>query len=569
MSKLTWVLVCCLYLYSAFAGNASELDALRAREQALNALKQFKPETVLRGYTDNPPEASIPVTEGTNPLPELGHSQAAVNDTAASVLAQASHPHLKANPKALEMQYAEALLSHADSVLEGVCYEQPAHCQMDFMTKTCEDKTSYRMETCGSTLSIGYKTATQSVNRYLFYENKSGNEALRKTIHLSVCDGETPAPLCSATNLISVSSQCMKLEVSVTQGAIPLAVLKTPSCQDPTLTFDLLWDERAFGGTVTLTVIESQFEDDWLPANCSQYDEKIKEGTCVVAASDLCLEPYATRVIDGVPITRPCWGKYTVYQCIDGLTSTCEPLLSEGCAHVESTCTLATDRHCDRFLQTFRCPVNQCFPKQTICQPKINCAEGECAETLDEASDDMPEGVTRLGTLADTASDVATNQVNSGEPSIFKGEAKDCESYFFGAHDCCHDKGWGKWVIHCPKDLKALLQAKRDKRVKKIGHYNDSGNKHYVYCVFPSKLAGIVQIQGRFKQLHIDFGKPKSPDCRGLTPEELERIQFDVLDLSALTDDFIHRQTLPNAPGASLVHEAKVRRFYQEGKAHD
>ncbi|WP_419421568.1 conjugal transfer protein TraN (plasmid) [Legionella sp. D16C41] len=567
MTKILSFLLCSLLCNAAFSGSAA--DANEARNQALQWLKQFNPQTIIKEYSDHPPEANITAPEGTNPLPQLGSQRATLNETAATVLSQASRPHLKANPRALEMQYAETLLSEADGVLEGKCYEQPAHCQMDFTTKTCEDKTTYRQERCGSTLNISTKTATQTVNRYLFYENKSGTEMLRKTIHLNACDAETPPPLCLATNLITVSAQCIRLTVLVTQGGLPLTVLKAPSCQDPTVTFDLLWDEAAFGGTVTITAVESQFEDHWRAANCTSFDEKIKEGACVITGSDLCLEPNTSRIIDGVVVYRPCWGKYSAYQCIDGLTSTCEPLLSEGCSQVDSLCTLASERRCDVFLQTFRCPVNHCFPKQTICQPKLTCAQGECAETIDEASDDMAEGLTRLGALAGTAADVSVNQVNVAEPKIFAGEVKECESFPLGSRDCCRDKGWGKWVIHCPKELKALLQAKRDKRVKKIGRYTKMGKKHYVYCVFPSTLAGLVQIQGRLKQLHIDFGKPKSPDCRGLTPEELERIQFDALDLSTLTSEFTERHKLPNATGVGASNEAKIARLYQEGKAHD
>ncbi|STX81708.1 conjugative transfer protein TraN [Legionella busanensis] len=567
MIKYLSFFVCVFLFNSAFSGNTADVN--NARDQALQALKQFNPQTIIKEYSEHPPEANITAAEGTSHLPELGSQRARLNDTATTILSQASRPHLKANPNALEMQYAETLLSEADGVLEGKCYEQLAHCQMDFTTKTCEDKTTYRNERCGSTLSIGTKTAAQTVNRYLFYDNKPGAEMLRKTIHLNACDAETPAPLCSANNLITVSTQCIHLAVLVSQGGLPLIVLKPPSCQDPTVTFDLLWDEAAFGGTVTITAVESQFEDHWSAANCTPFDEKIKEGACVITGSDLCLEPNTSRIIDGVVVYRPCWGKYSAYQCIDGLTSTCEPLFSEGCSQIDSKCRLATERQCEAFVQTFRCPVNHCFPKQTICQPKLSCTQGECTETKDEASDDVAEGLTRLGALAGTAADVSANQINLSEPSIFKGATVECDAYPLGIHDCCHDKGWGKWAIHCPQNLQQLLKAKQAKRVHKVGHYKKNLIKHYVYCVFPSTLAGLVQTQGRFGQLHIGFGKPKAPDCRGLTPEELERIQFDALDLSALASEFTERQTLPDATGVGASNEAKITRLYQEGKAHD
>ena len=61
------------------------------------------------------------------------------------------------------------------------------------------------------------------------------------------------------------------------------------------------------------------------------------------------------------------------------------------------------------------------------------------------------------------------------------------------------------------------------------------------YCCFHSVLARIVQEQGR-KQLKDfnysgDWGDPKSPNCRGFTPEEFEMIDFDKIDLSEWIGD--------------------------------
>ncbi|MGC1082041.1 conjugal transfer protein TraN, partial [Pantoea agglomerans] len=50
------------------------------------------------------------------------------------------------------------------------------------------------------------------------------------------------------------------------------------------------------------------------------------------------------------------------------------------------------------------------------------------------------------------------------------------------------------------------------------------------YCEFSGKLAKIIQEQGRLKQLNISFGNAESPNCRGLTVEELQRVNFDKID---------------------------------------
>jgi len=66
------------------------------------------------------------------------------------------------------------------------------------------------------------------------------------------------------------------------------------------------------------------------------------------------------------------------------------------------------------------------------------------------------------------------------------------------------------------------------------------------YCQFDSKLAQIVQQQGRNGQLHIGFGAAKSPDCRGITQTELQQIKFDNLDFSNFFEDLQNNQNIPD-----------------------
>lgn len=65
------------------------------------------------------------------------------------------------------------------------------------------------------------------------------------------------------------------------------------------------------------------------------------------------------------------------------------------------------------------------------------------------------------------------------------------------------------------------------------------------YCQFDSKLARIVQLQGRNGQLRIGFGAASSPDCRGITQDELQKISFDRLDFSDFFDDLQKNQRIP------------------------
>jgi conjugal transfer mating pair stabilization protein TraN len=50
-------------------------------------------------------------------------------------------------------------------------------------------------------------------------------------------------------------------------------------------------------------------------------------------------------------------------------------------------------------------------------------------------------------------------------------------------------------------------------------------------------LDKVVQVQGR-KQLGINFGSGGSPNCRGLTLEEIQRIDWEQVDFTEFIEDF-------------------------------
>ena len=83
--------------------------------------------------------------------------------------------------------------------------------------------------------------------------------------------------------------------------------------------------------------------------------------------------------------------------------------------------------------------------------------------------------------------------------------------------------------------------------------------------MFGSKLGRILQEQGR-GQLGVGWG-----DCRGLTVAEIERIDFERLDLSEFTDNLIDGGKepaidLPEAGDTQSVMTDRIREFYQRGK---
>lgn len=60
------------------------------------------------------------------------------------------------------------------------------------------------------------------------------------------------------------------------------------------------------------------------------------------------------------------------------------------------------------------------------------------------------------------------------------------------------------------------------------------------YCCFNSKMGRIIHQQGRAQLNSVgSFGTPESPNCRGLTPEEFQSIDFSKIDFSEYYGDLV------------------------------
>lgn len=64
---------------------------------------------------------------------------------------------------------------------------------------------------------------------------------------------------------------------------------------------------------------------------------------------------------------------------------------------------------------------------------------------------------------------------------------------------------------------------------------------------FPQFSRLLVQQQGRNGQLRISFGSAKHPDCRGITVDELQKIQFNRLDFTNFYEDLMNNQKIPDS----------------------
>lgn len=157
-----------------------------------------------------------------------------------------------------------------------------------------------------------------------------------------------------------------------------------------------------------------------------------------------------------------------------------------------------------------------------------------CAKADIFQENDFKQAVTNMAVLSDAAQQTP-QIVNEKAYSLFQGQALQCRKYGFGYLNCCSDSGWGQFVSECNSQEIALRQAREKGTVIFLGTKKSGSKlkkkKFEVYCVFESKLARMLQEQGRWSQLFVNFGDPQAPNCRGISAEELSRIDLDLMNL--------------------------------------
>ena len=205
---------------------------------------------------------------------------------------------------------------------------------------------------------------------------------------------------------------------------------------------------------------------------------------------------------------------------------------------------------CNRFKIKYQCQ-HTTKTDGVVCGDKFFCSDGSCSDLEDSKNTNFGHAVSQLASLAQAGKDVSLDNQNL---RAFTGRPMTCRKSGFGFSDCCKDSGWGHkaGLAKCNSEENVLGKAKEKKVVIYVGTYCDKKvlkkcvRKKSSYCVFDNTLARIVQYQGRSGQLGIGFGGAKHPDCRGITVEELQRINFNAMDYSDFYEDLEKQKDMPN-----------------------
>ncbi|EFB2787077.1 TPA: type-F conjugative transfer system mating-pair stabilization protein TraN [Escherichia coli] len=270
-----------------------------------------------------------------------------------------------------------------------------------------------------------------------------------------------------------------------------------------------------------------------------------------------CTEAGGNRVISmggkEYTVYSDCWAWKDTYLKQEADNGSCDVYMKNpACTASRVNCQEKSGSACLQEEVTFSCEKKVTGEAQ-LCSGQLVCANGECDAIENGTSDGFGKAVSALAAVTAAAQDVAA--MNDVNVRAFTGKPVECRMAIAGFNNCCKDSGWGQGIglAHCDSEEKALGKAKEKLLTVYVGTYCSKKalgvclQKKKAYCQFDSKLAQIVQAQGRKGQLGIGFGSGKHPDCRGITVEELQSLKFDRMDFSNFYSDLNAGTTIPSA----------------------
>lgn len=291
-----------------------------------------------------------------------------------------------------------------------------------------------------------------------------------------------------------------------------------------------------------------------------------------------CTEPGGdkTVTVEGKPYTvhQDCWAYRDSYLTQSESEGTCGAYIhNAACNVVNQQCVDQGDGACLHANITYSCETKMKGEGQ-VCGDELFCTDGSCVLDNNGKNDMFAKAASELAAVAAAGKDVA--ELNSNDVKIFTGKGVSCKKFAAGFSNCCKDSGWGQDVglASCSSDEKALGKAKEKRLTVYVGEYCSKKvmgiclERKRGYCEFDSKLAQIVQQQGRSWQLGIGFGSGKSPDCRGITPEELQKIDFSKVDFSAFYDDLNSGSDIPADNNQMEKMKERMKAMFDQGSSH-
>ncbi|EKE8258397.1 type-F conjugative transfer system mating-pair stabilization protein TraN [Salmonella enterica] len=549
--------------------------------QGADAIQGFKPAEVIPGYTTSPSESGYYGGVTSSGVDMTSPGSAALNSSEAGKTITESILNTPANNKpSLDAPFISEGLdmqAKAETITGGGfdgCVDQPASFT-EITTHQCLRDTKIEQYCTRTATIVGDWKETTEVKTYTltaFNFSRSGKQIVFSVaapeagiIHSASLNVTTQNYLWnSRASFMNTTFNLTWNDTIALGGATGMVLTKGQtlsgtSCSGNgscTGTLDNVIFNQFVGGSsrFTLTLVMQVKSREWVPRVEWSESCPFSKSEGAMTGSQ-CVEPGGTRsvVVEGktYSIHQDCWKWQDTYLTQTETEGTCgEYMKDSACTVTRSQCADTVDGFCVSQQVTYSCERKKTGNGQ-ICGGEFFCTDGSCAQGQTGTSNMFGQAVSVLAAVAAAGEDVA--ELNGENVRAFTGEAKSCKKMAAGFNNCCKDSGWGQDVglSSCSSDEKALGKAKEKKLTVYVGEYCSKKvlgvclEKKRGYCQFDSKLARIVQEQGRRDQLGVGFGSGKSPDCRGITVDELQRLDFGVMNFSDFYSDLDAGSEIP------------------------
>ncbi len=302
--------------------------------------------------------------------------------------------------------------------------------------------------------------------------------------------------------------------------------------------------------------------------------------TAAIACSRVdmrCTIPNQTRTIDGTQVHKDCWQYRYRLNCDSNFKNDCNKISAENCNLVEEKCINIDPKTniCINYERAFACEYRREYTdeklellkdgekdngKGLLCSKM--CFDGSCVEKMQsQDNNEMINSVSLLNSLKDAKKGLQGDAL----VNIFSGRKEHCAKKLTSYTNCCKMSGWGKILgAGCSPESENLAKKRKEKKCVEVGTYCHSklpfgicGIKHTVFCCYDSVLVKIINQEAK-RQLGRNNGTPENPQCGGLQLEDLERVDFSMVDFSeAFNTDILPKLQIPTVNEDFVVKRAQ------------
>jgi len=317
-------------------------------------------------------------------------------------------------------------------------------------------------------------------------------------------------------------------------------------------------------------VVNDTGEHYWIPDDAyKHYEELCDQGLCRYESYED--DPPSDKYWKGKKVNGS-WGRTMTFACRSACKDTCGELKARGCSREpDPECIETKDSKCLKYRWKFKCRDKIGAAKHKFSKQNPFCLGGDCIDSGYESDRDMVQALAYLSIIDEAAKD---REIDGESIRIFKGSAHHCNRIKLGVgiKDCCGTyKGLGVslGLTKCDEDAKMLAKLRGEGKCVYVGNHCAERTPilkiciryKYVYCCFGSKFAKLLQEQGR-PQLGKNFGTSECPDCSGLSPDDLSKIDFSQFDLSEISSDVMDR--FKPQSGEHFAQEGELERIRRQ-----